>query len=318
MLRTDPAQLQTMLDELHQAARDHEAWQDNLMRNIVCRVPPAADELDPDAHLRCRFGQWYYAQSQREFRSEPAFVAIEAEHAGLHGIAARVLRAAAAGVPVSTGDYDELLAGSARLRLKIDSLRHDLESALRNRDTLTGAYSRGEILPALRQALELDRRGVQQSCLVFMDLDRFKDVNDAHGHRVGDEVLTMAARYVGTHLRSYDRLFRYGGDEFLILLPGAHIEGAYRLIDRLRSGLEGAELGRGESGEPLRLTASFGVTPLEPDLSPEECVDRADKALLLAKAAGRNRVIRWDPAVTTAALQGAPRRAAGLEKATES
>jgi len=318
MFRMDPAQLQQMLDELHQAAREHEAWQDNLVRSIVCRVPPASDDLDADAHVNCPFGQWYYGGSQRGFRSQPAFVAIEAEHARLHGLASRVLRDAAANVPISTSDYDELLAGSAQLRFQIDVLRRDLESALRNRDALTGVHGRVEIIPVLQEALDLGRRGLQQSCLAFMDIDRFKDVNDAHGHRLGDEVLKAAAHYVGTHLRSYDKLFRYGGDEFLILLPAVHIEGAHRLIDRLRAGLEASPLATSEAGEPLRVTASFGVTPLEPDLSPEESVDRADKALLLAKAAGRNRVIRWDPAVTTAALQGAPRRAADLGKASGS
>ena len=318
MFRMDPALLQKMLDELHQAARDHEAWQDNLMRNIVCRVPPAADDLDPDGYRHCRFGEWYYGGSQEELRVQPAFVAIEAEHARLHGLAARVLREAAALAPVSTRDYDELLAGSARLRVEIDSLRHELESALRNRDALTGVYGRVEIVPALREALELGRRGVQQSCVAFMDLDRFKAVNDAHGHRAGDHVLARAAHYVGTHLRTYDRVFRYGGDEFLILLPGVHIEGAHRLIERLRAGLAATDLAATEAGEPLRLTASFGVTPLEPDLSVEESIDRADKALLLAKAAGRNRVTRWDPTVTTAALQGAPRRAAEAGSATGS
>ena len=318
MFRMDPAQLQKMLDELHQAARDHEAWQDNLLRNLVCHVPPAAGDLDPEGHRLCRFGQWYYGGSQEELRLQPAFVAIEGEHARLHRLAARVLRESATNAAISTGDYDELLAGSARLRVEIDSLRHELESALRNRDTLTGVYGRIEIVPALQEALEFGRRGVQQSCVAFMDLDRFKAVNDAHGHRVGDQVLATAAHYVGRHLRTYDKVFRYGGDEFLILLPGVHVDSAHRLIERLRAGLAATELATTETGERLRLTASFGVTPLEPDLSAEEAIDRADKALLLAKAAGRNRVIRWDPSVTTAALQGAPRRSAGAGSTTGS
>jgi diguanylate cyclase (GGDEF)-like protein len=312
MFRMDPAQLQRMLDDLHQAARDHEAWQDNLMRNIVCRIPLPADDMDPQAHRLCRFGRWYYGDSPGELRVQPAFVALETEHVRLHRLAARMLGDAAGGVPVSTADYDELLAGSARLREDIDSLRHELESALRNRDALTGTFGRSEILPALREALDLGRRGVQHCCLAFMDLDGFKAINDVHGHRVGDRVLANAAKYVGSHLRSYDKLFRYGGDEFLLLLPGVHIEGAHRSLDRLRSGLALTDLAASEAGEPLRLTASFGVTPLEPDLTPDECIDRADKALLLAKAAGRNRVVRWDPSVTTAALQGAPRRAGQL------
>jgi diguanylate cyclase (GGDEF)-like protein len=196
------------------------------------------------------------------------------------------------------------------LRLEVDSLRHEIEAALRNRDALTGAYGRVEILPALREAGELGRRNVQHSCIAFMDLDRFKEVNDAHGHRVGDAVLAGAVGFVAGHLRTYDKVFRYGGDEFLLLLPGAQVQVAYRLVERLRAGLEATVLASSEAGEPLRLTASFGVTPLEGDLTAEEAVDRADKALLLAKAAGRNRVIVWDPTVTTIRISSEAQEAA--------
>jgi diguanylate cyclase (GGDEF)-like protein len=300
----DPPRLQQALDELEEATRDHEAWYRELMRSIVCRVSSGADETGPDCHLQCRFGEWYYGRAQTELREQRAYTAIEAEHKRLHRLAARVLQASASNQPISTEDYDELVAGSARLRLELGSLRQQIEAALRNRDPLTGAVGRVEILPALREAAELGRRGVQQACVAFMDLDRFKDINDRHGHRVGDEVLVGAVRYVAAHLRSYDRLFRYGGDEFLILLPGVHVEVAHRLVERLRAGMAETVLASTEAGLPIRVTASFGLTPLESDLTAEEFVDRADKALLVAKAAGRNRVIRWDPSVTTARLEG--------------
>jgi diguanylate cyclase (GGDEF)-like protein len=302
MLRLDPPRLQQALDELQEAARDHEAWFGNLMRSIVCRVAIGPGDLDPAGHRRCRFGRWYHAEGQHVLREQPSFAAIEPEHVRLHQLAARVLSEAAANVPVPTADYDELVACSLQLRLELETLRHELETALHNRDAVTGAYGRVEILPALREAGELVLRDVQQACIAFMDLDRFKDVNDAHGHRVGDAVLAGAVRYVNEHLRTYDKVFRYGGDEFLILLPAAHVEVACRLIERVRAGLAGTTLAVDEAGRPLRLTASFGVTPLEHDVSAEESVDRADKALLLAKAAGRNRVLRWDPSVTTARL----------------
>jgi diguanylate cyclase (GGDEF)-like protein len=302
MLRLDPPRLQQALDELQEAARDHEAWFGNLMRSIVCRVDAGPDDLDPAGHRHCRFGRWYHAEAQLVLRDQPSFAAIESEHVRLHQLAARVLSDAAAKARIPTTDYDELVACSLKLRLELETLRHEIETALHNRDALTGAFGRVEILPALRDAGELVRRDVQQACITFMDLDHFKEVNDAHGHLVGDAVLAGAVRYVTEHLRTYDKVFRYGGDEFLILLPAAHIEVASRLIERLRSGLAATALAVDEAGRPLRMTASFGITPLEPDVSAEECVDRADKALLLAKAAGRNRVLRWDPSVTTARL----------------
>jgi diguanylate cyclase (GGDEF)-like protein len=310
MFRMDPPRLQQALDELQEATREHEAWYRDLLRSIVCRTSASANELEPDRHRHCRFGEWYYGSAPRDLREERAYGAIEAEHQRLHRVAARVLRATAADLTVSTDDYDELVAGSERLRIEIDTLRHQIESALRNRDPLTGALGRGEILPSLREAGELSRRGVQHACLAFMDIDHFKAINDRHGHRAGDDVLTGAVRYVAGHLRAYDRMFRYGGDEFVLLLPGVHIEVAHKLVDRLRAGLERTVLASDEAGLPIPATASFGITALEPDLTAEESVDRADKALLVAKAAGRNRVIRWDPSVTTARIE-AVRDAAG-------
>lgn len=302
MLRLDPPRLLQALDELQEATRDHEAWFDNLMRSLVCRVAAGPGDLDPEGHKRCRFGCWYHGPDQQVLREQPSFAAIESEHERLHRLAASVLDGAAAGAQVPTSDYDELIACNSHLRLELETLRHELETALRDRDALTGAFGRVEILPALREAGELVRRDIQPACIAFMDLDHFKAVNDAHGHRLGDEVLAGAVQYLTAHLRSYDRVFRYGGDEFLILLPAAHIEIASRLIERLLCGLAATTLAMDEAGRPLRMTASFGITPLEPDVSAEEAVERADKALLLAKAAGRNRVIRWDPSVTTARL----------------
>jgi diguanylate cyclase (GGDEF)-like protein len=294
-----------LLDELEQATRDHEAWYRDLLRSIVCHTSAPTIELEPDRHRHCCFGEWYYGNGRTELHEERAFGAIEAEHKHLHRVAARVLRATAADETVSTDDYDELVAGRERLRNEIDALRQQIEAALRNRDPLTGALNRGEILPKLRDATELARRGVQHSCLAFMDIDHFKDINDRYGHRAGDDVLTGTVRYVASHMRPYDRLFRYGGDEFLLLLPGVHVEVAEKLVDRLRAGLARIVLTSNDAGFPIRVTASFGVTPLEPDLTAEESVDRADKALLMAKSAGRNRVIRWDPSVTTARLAAA-------------
>jgi diguanylate cyclase len=312
MLRLDPLRLQQALDELQEAMRDHEAWSANLMRALVCRVEPTAEDLDPEGHQSCRFGRWYHGPGQEVLREQPSFVAIESEHVRLHALAARVLGEAATGAQVQASEYDELVACGTQLRLELETLRHEIETALRDRDAVTGAFGRVEILPALREAGELVRREVQLACIAFIDLDHFKDVNDAYGHRLGDQVLAGTVQYVTAHLRSYDRVFRYGGDEFLILLPAAHIEVAARLIDRLRSGLAATTLAVDEAGRPLRMSASFGITPLEPDVSAEESMDRADKALLLAKSAGRNRVIRWDPSVTTARL-GADTAATRLE-----
>jgi diguanylate cyclase (GGDEF)-like protein len=97
-------------------------------------------------------------------------------------------------------------------------------------------------------------------------------------------------------------VFRYGGDEFLLLLPGTTAEESWQLVERIRNGLARTQLGRAGSGQPIYLTASFGLTPVATDFEAEECIARADKALLLAKAAGRNRTVCWDPATSTGTI----------------
>jgi diguanylate cyclase (GGDEF)-like protein len=298
----DPAALRKSLEQLEQAVHDHAHWHENLIRSIVCRLPCDPNDLEQDAHRNCRFGKWYYEQAPVELWEQPAFAAIEAEHKRLHQIAAQMLREATTGVPVAREDYDDLVTGGERLHLELDSLRHSIAGSLRDRDALTGAHGRLEMLPTLREWRELARRDVQQCCIVFMDLDHLKDINDTHGHAVGDQVLAGVVQHVTEHLRPYDKVFRYGGDEFLISLPGADLEVGLKVIGHIREQIAQATIVASPGGPSVTTTASFGLALLEPDISVEESIDRADKALLVAKAAGRNRVCSWDPAVTTSTL----------------
>ena len=299
MLRLDPVRLRTALEQLQQATHDHDEWQENLLRAVVCGLPFNLNDVAEDAHVHCRFGRWYYERAPAELRGQPVFAAIGAEHERLHRAAARLLREVAAGEPIVRQDFEDLLAGCGELRLKLDLLRHEIEITLRNRDALTGAYDRAEMLPRLRDWHELAKRHVRASCIVFMDLDHFKDINDRYGHGVGDEVLAGVVRHVSNCLRPYDKVFRYGGDEFLIGLAEADLAIGQTVIKRVRERLAGRPLAVGAGGIALHVTASFGLALLDPQVSVEDAIERADQALLLAKTAGRNRAISWDPNVTT-------------------
>lgn len=302
MLHMQPPELQRMQEELREAIQDHADWHRRLMRTLVCRLPLHPDDLCDDACRRCRFGEWLYAERHRPLLALPPFEAIEAEHVRLHQLAARLLQESGREDVLLQSSFDAFVAGSERLRLELDSLEHEFDAALRNCDPLTGAYGRVEILPILREARELARREVQPACIAFMDLDHFKAVNDTHGHGTGDEVLATAVRCISEHLRPYDKVFRYGGDEFLLLLPGVYLEDARHLVERIRASLAATEVPTAAGSGSVCVNASFGITALDPDLTVEESIGRADKALLLAKAAGRNRVVCWDPATSTGAM----------------
>jgi diguanylate cyclase (GGDEF)-like protein len=126
---------------------------------------------------------------------------------------------------------------------------------------------------------------------VIGDLDDFKRVNDAHGHGVGDTVLREFAHLLERTVRDVDIASRWGGEEFLLVLPGTDADGAVQLAQRVRDYLEDRTLLTPE-GVPVRVTASFGVAEAQGESEPAELVAAADSALYEAKRLGKNRVAR--------------------------
>jgi diguanylate cyclase (GGDEF)-like protein len=297
----DRTRLRLALEQLARALLDHSQWQEGNLRAIVQGGPFDATDPAGSVHPVCGFDRWYFDRTPAALWGYPAFAALGVEHERLHRIADHLLREMAGDAPLGVEAFDDLIAGSARLRRALDTLAQCIEGSSGSRDELTGAAARAEMLPALRAWHELAARGVQQCCIAFMDLDRFKQINDTHGHRVGDEVLSTAVQHLARCLRPYDRVFRYGGDEFLIALPGADLAIGQAVIRRVREGLAGRARVAAPGGVALGVTASFGLALLDPDVSVEDAIERADQALLLAKTAGRNRAISWDPSVTTGA-----------------
>ena len=125
------------------------------------------------------------------------------------------------------------------------------------------------MLTKLREEHQFVTRNVHQCVVAMMDLDHFKTVNDRFGHQAGDSVLTAFARYLAAHLRPYDRVFRYGGEEFLLCLPDTEVEAGRDILDRLREEL-GSLPHKVDGADIFHVTVSFGLSQLAPDLSVEE------------------------------------------------
>ncbi|MFZ2160278.1 MAG: diguanylate cyclase [Bradyrhizobium sp.] len=294
-------QMRLALKELEQATYNHDQWAEAVFSTLICRLAPDERDIRGDAHHLCRFGQWFHKVGIVELKDHPGFAEIGNEHERMHQCATGLLRSSVDGVPISIKDFDRFVNARKRLQLEIATVRRELEVALFNLDPLTGTPSRIGMLSMLREQQEFVRR--EHVCTVaMMDLDHFKSINDNYGHAVGDRVLIGFARYVMAHLRPYDKFFRYGGEEFLICLPDTDLQTAGDVIDRLRAEL--ASLSFEDSGKGhFQVTVSFGLALLDPDMPVEKSMDRADRALYVAKEAGRNRVVKWD-----ASMNGVPGR----------
>lgn len=156
-------------------------------------------------------------------------------------------------------------------------------------DELTGSYNRRCIMRLLDTEIEKSRQASAPCAIALIDLDWFKRINDAYGHPVGDEVLRTFAITIFANIRPADSFGRYGGEEFLLLLPGTDGEAASRMLDRLRGII--ADLDWSAFSPGMRVTISAGVVTLRDNDTADTFLVRADSALYSAKALGRNRIV---------------------------
>lgn len=158
-------------------------------------------------------------------------------------------------------------------------------------DPLTGALNRRGLEDEGHDQFDADAR----PCVVVIDADRFKSINDTWGHATGDEVLKRIGAILSGVVRGGDLVARIGGEEFLLVLPGVDLAQAARIAERARAQLEATVVDAG--GHPVRVTASFGVAQRAAGESREAVIARADAALFAAKQGGRNRVEFAAPSV---------------------
>jgi diguanylate cyclase (GGDEF)-like protein len=183
-------------------------------------------------------------------------------------------------------DADRLREANARL----EAMNRQL-AAVALTDSLTGLPNRRHLLERLRQDWSQALRQGHDFCVVFVDIDHFKSVNDVRGHDAGDIVLERTARVLRRSVRGEDVVGRFGGEEFLIMCTGCDPQSAVRLAERIRESIAAEEFGMG--GRPWHVTASFGIAGVRAAAGFDwsDVVRCADEALYRAKHLGRNRVI---------------------------
>ncbi|MFO7716750.1 GGDEF domain-containing protein [Desulfosarcina sp.] len=190
----------------------------------------------------------------------------------------------------SSGAFKEQLQQATREidQLKIKLARYQNEAL---KDPLTRIDNRRGFEQKLKDAIGRADASKNPLCLIMVDIDHFKKINDAHGHLVGDNVLRMVAATLKDSIKGRDLAARLGGEEFAILLPDTPFDGAIKLAEDLRLTFERLDLKKKSTGESLgKITLSFGVTTYNIGEAAEDFVNRADEALYQSKKTGRNRV----------------------------
>lgn len=195
---------------------------------------------------------------------------------------------------LETDSYDEvdmaMAAQFARLvGLAVANLRtHQQVTELALRDGLTGAYNHRHFQDVLGAELHrLDRYG-EEIALMLMDVDNFKSFNDRHGHPVGDQILKQTVRVLRKHLRGSDLIFRYGGEEFAVLLPGTGLEAASIAAEKLNHAMRRENRYRARNGTEEVVTVSIGVSCAAGGKTREQLIGEADQALYQAKHGGKD------------------------------
>jgi diguanylate cyclase (GGDEF)-like protein len=194
---------------------------------------------------------------------------------------------------VALRDGDRIQVGKAVLKFVVlDEIEAKYQEEIRSRisyDKLTGLLTKESLVLALETELQRCRRYGSRLAIVMMDLDRFKTVNDQHGHQAGDRVLAEVGVLIRDNIRDVDVSARYGGEEFIAYLPEADVKAAHQAAERIRQAIAGRTFD--PDGAALRTTISIGIAAFpEHGDDVKALIKRADRAMYRAKQSGRDRV----------------------------
>lgn len=280
------------LDGLNNAIIEHTKWMARWSRNAICDIPIAKDYLSTESHQSCEFGKWYYSGHHDFLKENIEFTALEHWHNAMHENVRRIAEKLNAGEKLPTREFDLFLRHEGLFATSLAKLRDDLLGLSHSYDFLTGTLNRQAFFQLLSQEYARIKRTKEPCCLVMVDLDYFKKINDEHGHQAGDAVLHFTADYLNENLRPYDLICRYGGEEFLVCLPNTAADTACSVIERLRERISKKKIPINKDAK-ISVTASFGIALLSADENWSMTIEHADAAMYQAKTQGRNRVIVW-------------------------
>jgi diguanylate cyclase (GGDEF)-like protein len=288
---TSPAPFNGLISGIDHGIEAHLGWNQKLMRCSLLHESPGDDMLSPNAHELCRFGLWFtQARPELDRFDAPLVQRIADAHQSMHAAVAamcrKVLKAKAA-LPEELSVYESKQTQMVTL---LNTLRQSIADAVTQNDVLTGLPLRHGMEHAFELRSKDAIRKQQSLWLAMIDVDKFKSVNDLHGHVVGDIALRHIAATLSTSLRANDVLIRFGGEEFLGLFLISESESVTSVVQRLLDALHADPL-HTDAGLVLKLTVTVGVARVRPGECLTSAVERADHALLQGKAFGRDQYV---------------------------
>ena len=283
-------------EDIKTSLAEHHIWLQRINLAVATRSPINEHSfIADDGHKHCHFGLWLARiMAQEEFDS-PIFDKIDTLHVDLHKKASQLIEFLQTQEPIDEALYTAFLDTQ---RLFFNAVLELLEFSVvttHQFDTTTKLMNRRSVhnILAHEKNRMADKAGAT-CCIALADIDHFKAFNDRYGHDVGDKVLEHVAAVFNNIIRRYDSVARFGGEEFLFVLPDMSIQDVSRTINRVRSQLSKTPF-ETESG-PIYITASFGVTQLCRHCNTQGSIKRADVALYEAKSRGRNICVSVDAA----------------------
>ena len=282
-------ELEKVIELLETADLNHYRWLKRVHTSIICKQPFEKDVLSPVAHTCCQFGTWYYNNAPELIRHRPEFIDLDGLHKAMHDSARELAIEHMEGHEIRQLQYASFIDSQRTFSKSLLNLRDQLRESLHSFDSLTGLMTRGPFAQILNAESSRSERQQEPCCLILLDIDHFKQINDKYGHLAGDRVLSSVAQYMLSKMRIYDSICRYGGEEFLICLPMTSLHQAHDIMDRLRNELEELAI-EYEPEKKLNIAVSIGIATIIAGEGYETCLKNADEALYEAKRSGRNRV----------------------------
>ena len=289
-----PSEIEFLVEQFDTAVAAHLDLMRRVLRCAVLQTPPGDDVLSPQAPTLCGFGHWFEENkvhfADRDFQ---AVDRIESAHEAIHDAIRSICEDVLANKPGQSDIFDTFEKMQSEFIERLADFKTQLLATSVRQDPLTDLPLRYSLEDDFTQAVKICDRNKMLLYVVMIDVDHFKVVNDNYGHPAGDLALRHLAETLKTMVRSNEHLYRYGGEEFLLLMQADSNEAmkipAQRLLETVRNMRVPIP-----DGDPIALTVTLGVAQVASGESLDSVVKRADKALYAGKDAGRDRYIFAD------------------------